>query len=336
MTPDVTPHEEALGFVRPLLTGEGVAPIAGLSDLRAFVGAAGGDTVVQAALGGRGAASVGWAFACGYQAALRRLGPVAAPAAPGGRLAALCASEEGSAHPSAVRTTLTAGPAGDWELTGDKSFVTLGADADQLLVVAVVAPTGPDDGGRPRLRVACVPASRAGISLEVGAPLPFAPEIAHARVALRGVRVADAELLPGDGYAGVVKPFRTLEDIHVLSAVLGLGLGVARSSGWSDGWAMRAVASVVALQAVGRASPSAPETHVALAGAMAEARALLDGAAWDRAPAAIREAWMRDRPLLDVAQRVRAARLESALRVLGALGSVGSAGSSGSDDATGR
>jgi hypothetical protein len=49
---------------------------------------------------------------------------------------------------------------------------------------------------------------------------------------------------------------------------------------------------------------------------MEQARALLTDADWSRAPDATRVRWERDRPLLDLAQRVRAARLEAAWRAL--------------------
>ena len=192
--------------------------------------------------------------------------------------------------------------------------MTLGTDADVLLVVAT---TGQDERGRNRLRVARVPTARTGVTLEPGAPLPFAPEIAHARLTLRGVQVAADELLEGDGYDDVLKPFRTLEDTHVVAAALGWAIGVGRSSCWERGWTERAVATIVALRGIGASPVSAPGTHVALAGAMDQARALLTGADWSRAPGATRVRWERDRPLLDVAQRVRAARLEAAWRALG-------------------
>ena len=95
----------ALAIVRALLADAAGAPIASAEALRAQAAAAPADTVDRAALGGLAAAGVGWAFACGYEAALARLDPGATR---GGLLAALCATEEGGGHPRAIRTTLVA------------------------------------------------------------------------------------------------------------------------------------------------------------------------------------------------------------------------------------
>lgn len=305
----------SLDFVRALVSpGEGavVSSVSSAASLRAHLASlACEDTIERAALGGLRADGLGWAFACGYEAAMRRLGPAVRA---DGHLVALAATEEGGGHPRAIKTTLTRTVDGlAWELTGDKGFVTLGTDAEVLLVVASV---GADDKGLNRLRVARVPSTREGVTLEPGTTLPFAPEIAHARLKLRAVRVDEDELLPGDGYDDVLKPFRTIEDTHVLAAAVGWAIGVGRASNWDRPWTERAVATLVALRDIGRADPSSPSTHIALAGAMEMAREGLAGAAWDLAPQTTRTRWERDKPLLDVARQVRAARLEAAWRAI--------------------
>jgi alkylation response protein AidB-like acyl-CoA dehydrogenase len=298
-------------LVRALLTGAADASVASATTLKVHSARASGDTVERAALGGLAAAGVGWAFACGYEAALARLDPEAAR---DGSLTALCATEEGGGHPRAIRTTLTPhGGDGRHVLTGRKAWVTLGAEAEVLLVVASV---GVDAHGRNRLRVARVPSTRAGVRLEPGGATPFAPEIGHARAVFEEVLVDEGELLPGDGYATVLKPFRTIEDAHVMAAILGWGIGIARRTAWERAWIDEAVALVVALRAIGAAAPSEPGTHIALAGTLAGTRRLLHAAAWDRVDPPVRAAWERDRVLLDVASTVRAARLEAAWRAL--------------------
>jgi alkylation response protein AidB-like acyl-CoA dehydrogenase len=297
--------------VRALLTGAAEASVASAATLKAHGASASGDTVDRAALGGLAAAGVGWAFACGYEAALARLDPEAAR---DGSLTALCATEEGGGHPRAIRTTLTPlGGDGRHAMTGRKAWVTLGAEAEVLLVVASV---GVDAQGRNRLRVARVPSTRPGVRLEPGGVTPFAPEIGHARAVFEEVLVDHGELLPGDGYATVLKPFRTIEDTHVMAAILGWGIGVARRCAWERAWIDEAVALVVALRAIGAAPPSEPGTHIALAGALTGTRRLLHAAAWDRVDPPVRAAWERDRTLLDVASTVRAARLEAAWRAV--------------------
>ena len=305
------------GVVRDLLTGAADGSIASAIALKTHGARTPGDTVERAALGGLAASGVGWAFACGYEAALARLDPETAR---DGSLAALCATEEGGGHPRAIHTTLTpSGEVGRYVLTGRKAWVTLGAEAEVLLVVASV---GVDPQGRTRLRVARVPSTRTGVRLEPGGATPFAPEIGHARAVFEGVLVDEAELLPGDGYATALKPFRTIEDTHVMAALLGWGIGVARRNGWARAWTDEAVALVVTLRAVGAAPPADPGTHIALAGALAGTKRLLSAGSWDRVETSVRTAWERDRPLLDVASTVRAARLEAAWRTL--TGSTGS------------
>jgi acyl-CoA dehydrogenase len=302
-------------LARALLTAGADASITSAASLRAYLARAPGDTIDRATLGGLAASGVGWAFASGYEAALARLDP---DGTKDGALAALCATEDGGGHPRAIRTTLTPnGEVGSYALTGRKAWVTLGAEAEVLLVVAT---TGLDAQGRNRLRVARVPATRAGVRLEAGSVTPFAPEIGHARAVFEEVRVGDADLLPGDGYATVLKPFRTIEDAHVMAALLGWAIGVGRRSGWERAWLDEAVMLVVALRGIGAAPPSEPGTHVALAGALASTKRLLGAGAWDRAAGPVRAGWERDRPLLDIASNVRAARHEAAWRALDAGG----------------
>jgi alkylation response protein AidB-like acyl-CoA dehydrogenase len=274
------------------------------------------DTVERAALGGRSAAGLGWAFAAGYHAALLRLLNTASPALFRGRLGSLAATEQGGGHPRAIQCALTQRSeeeGGGFRLEGDKAFVTLGAEADVLLVVAR---TGQDDHGRNRLRVVAIPRAREGVTLEPGNPLPFTSEIDHARLRLRDVHVAEDEVLPGDGYDVYLKPFRTIEDVHVMAAAVGWAVGHGLRIGWSRAWLTRAAATLACLRDLGRDDPSAPGTHVALAGALELVRSLLQEADWASAPEELRARWTRDRPLLDVATRVRQARLDAAWQAL--------------------
>ena len=86
--------------------------------------------VDRAIAGGAAVDRLGYAFAAGYAAALHALVPeLERPPV----LASLAATEEGGAHPRAIRTTLTR--EGDhWRLSGHKRWVTLAGT--QLLVLA--------------------------------------------------------------------------------------------------------------------------------------------------------------------------------------------------------
>ncbi|MBM7117935.1 acyl-CoA dehydrogenase family protein [Archangium primigenium] len=257
--------------------------------------------------GGFSADRLAYAFASGYHSALRAL----LPGLPREHRYALCATEAQGGHPAAMATRLSGPSGGPWRLEGTKTFVTLGRAADELLVVAT---EGQDERGRNRLRLVRLDARRAGVSLSDLPPPPFVPELPHAELRLEAVEVRPGEVLPGDGYERFVKPFRTVEDCHVFAAVLGWLLQVARRSGWPDETREGLLALGVMLRGLALAHPAAPETHLALAGAMDLLRGQLEALAplWERVDVTTRERWERDRLLLQVAGKARAKRRESA------------------------
>lgn len=262
-----------------------------------------GSTAAQAMLGGFDADRVGWAFASGYQAALRALLPGLAP----GTLAALCVTEDGGNRPRDIRTRFTPTAHGGVRIDGAKRWTTLGPDSTLLLVVGALATDGP----RPQLKVARVAAGTPGLQLLAMPPTRFVPEVPHARVQLDGVQVDAAALLPGDGYDACVKPFRTIEDIHVTLAVLAYLLREARQRGWPGGFTEPLCATLLTLATLCSAAADAPATQVVLAGAPAQAHTLYDAATalWAAAgadPAAQR--WQRDAALFEVAASARSQR----------------------------
>lgn len=220
--------------------------------------------------------------------------------------------EEGGAHPRAIRTALTA--AGDgFRLAGHKRWATLSATGGDLVVIAT---RGDGDDGKPRLAAVTVAADAAGVTLTASAA-PFVPEIPHATVALVDVAVSADAVLPGDGYAAYLKPFRTVEDLHVHAALCGYLVGVARRHRLGDALVERGLALAAALATLGAADPRAAATHRALAGAIDLAAQVVAGleAAWAAVGGDEWQRWQRDRPLLGVARAARAARLDRARQV---------------------
>ncbi|MCC6556674.1 MAG: acyl-CoA dehydrogenase family protein [Polyangiaceae bacterium] len=266
----------------------------------------------RAIAGGFAADRLGLAFAAGYREALEAL----APGIAGAGIATLCATEEGGAHPRAIRTALERGAGGELRLRGKKRWSTLATEAEALLVVASV---GEDEAGKNRLRVVRVGAREAGVRIAAMPAPPFAPEIPHAEVELDGVLVREADVLEGDGYEAHLKPFRTIEDVHGHAAALGYLIGAARRHGWPGALIERLAAAALAARAIAAEPPAAAATHVALAGLLAEVERLLSDAApsWELAGEAERARWARDRPLLEVAAGARAARRERAWQRLG-------------------
>ncbi|MGK8521334.1 acyl-CoA dehydrogenase family protein [Nocardia asteroides] len=263
--------------------------------------------VEVAVAGGFGADRLGFAFLSGYQEALRTL----IPDLPEDELVAMCATEEGGGHPGAIRTRLSERD-GVWLVDGTKSFATMGIYARQLVVIASV---GEGVDGRNQLRACLIDAAEAGVCLTDHPALPFAPEVPHASVVLTDV---PARVLPGDGYLDYLKPFRTVEDIHVLAATLGWLLRVARTSGWPREIRQRLLSVVAAVCGLDIAAPSSPGVHIALGGVFAsfgDLVAELDPL-WQSADPVTHQRWERDRPLLATAGRVRGQRLAAAWRAV--------------------
>ena len=259
-------------------------------------------SVDRAVVGGLAADRLGYAFAAGYHTAVRAL----VPSLPPERLYALCATEEKGNHPRAIESRLT--PAGDgrYRLTGSKQWSTLAPHADTLLVVASV---GADEQGKNRLRVVRVAAESDGVGITAMEPTPFAPEIPHARIVLEDVAVAESAVLPGDGYTDYLKPFRTVEDLHVQASALGYVFGVARRFAWPEE-AIERLLALVALLRQTAMDPSLVEGHVVLAGALALSKRVMEDLSehWSLVDEAERERWVRDAALMSVAGKAREAR----------------------------
>ncbi|WP_433681691.1 acyl-CoA dehydrogenase family protein [Nocardia sp. CA-119907] len=287
------------------------APLETIADawLRHRAAAGRFDTTVDIAIaGGFGADRLGFAFLSGYQEALRALMPDLAA----DELVAVSATEAGGAHPSAIQTRLTETDGG-WRVDGTKTFTTLGILARRLLVIASA---GVAADGRNQLRAVLVDAGQPGVHVTNLPAIPFAPEIPHATVTFAD---AVAQVLPGDGYTDYLKPFRTIEDVHVLAATLGWLVRVGRESGWPRAVLQRLLAAVAFVRGLDMARPTAPGGHIALGGAyeffesvLAELEPL-----WARADPVTRERWDRDRRLLATAGKVRAQRLTAAWQSVG-------------------
>lgn len=274
--------------------------------------------VERALWGGFHADRLGFAFAAGYGAAVRRLFEHGEVAPPSGAVC-LAATETGGAHPRAIATRLDK-EGGALVLRGEKTFATLASVADELLVVASRG-VGPE--GRNRLRVVRVPRGARGLVIEDRPRTAFAPEIPHAVVRLTDVVVDERAVLPGDGYEKWLKPFRTIEDTHVLASTVGYLAGAARAYGWDRDVLAELVGIGLSLVDVGARDPSAPLTHVALAGLFSGARRLVASleSEWQKASAEERDRWQRDLPLLAIAENARTRRTEKALATLSALSS---------------
>ena len=274
------------------------------------------DTIHQAIAGGFAADRTGWAFASGYQAALHAL----FPDVPGDRICALCVTETEGNSPKAIKSALR--KHGDhWLLNGAKRWTTLGPDGALFFVAARDEAAS---GERPSIKIVRVSSGSPGLQIQVMPETKFVPEVPHAQLEFENLKIAEAAVLPGDGYANYVKPFRTVEDIHVNAAIVAYLLREGRRLGWPESWLERTVSLLVLLQELSKANPSAPETHIVLSGALAVSGGLTGetDAFWKAAapdPAADR--WRRDKELLKVAGGFRAQRTQRAWENLKQAGS---------------
>jgi len=251
-----------------------------------------------ATVGGRLMATPGLAFLVGYQAALRMLWPSAPPS-----LGALCATEQRSLRVADMQTRLSG-----LRVSGRKDFVTAGDAADWLLVAA----RSEESGETARLSLAVVYPGEPGVRVEKLSAIPLMPDISHGRLFLDN---ALCELLAGDGWDAYVKPFRTLEDIYVLSAMTAWLYGVGHDSDWPQALQLRLLALLAGCAEVSRQAPNNPVGHILLGGLFAQfdgLKAEIDQALAEGPPhwAAM---WLRDQSVMDLAAGARGKRLAKAL-----------------------
>ena len=253
-----------------------------------------------AVAGGRLMATPGLAFLVGYQAALRMLWP-SAPLS----LGALCATEQRSLRPADMQTRLT-----DLRLSGRKDFVTAGDAAEWLLIAArSEAPGDPVS-----LSLAVVYPDEPGVRLEKLPAIPLMPDISHGRLFLDN---AQCELLAGDGWDAYVKPFRTLEDVYVLSAMTAWLYGIGQDSDWPQALQLRLLALLAGCAEVSRQAPNNAAGHVLLGGLFAQFEGLkveID-LALANGPGHWAAMWQRDQAVMDLAAGARGKRLAKALAV---------------------
>ena len=269
--------------------------------------------IARALLDGGRAPNLAFAFGAGYQAAIHAL----FPAFDDDLLSAICVTEKGGGHPRAIKARLT--PDGEaWTLSGEKHFITLGEEAHRLIIAAS---RGVDEAGLNDIAMVAVARRAQGVTLTSMPSLGMISEIGHGALRLDAARVEAASVLDGDGYRRYIRPFRTVEDIHVHAAVLGYLITEGRSQGWAPSLLESLVAAAMCLRGLAAAPASAPTTHVALAGAMTWLHALLGEVdeAFEASGGDGAEGWRRDRPLMSIAQRARRRRAESAWSALGVL-----------------
>ncbi len=268
--------------------------------------------VDRAIAGGAVADCMAYAFAAGYCAALQRL----VPALPVNTPACFCITEEQGAHPRAIKTRLAPveinskrGKA--FTVNGRKKYVTCAGEAGLFLVAAS---EGTTDDGRNRIRVVQIDAKTPGIRIVPVKGLNLVPEISHGELIFTDVAVFEADLLPGDGYTAYIKPFRTVEDLHVSAAILGYLFKSACKYDWGRELLENILGCIASVRNLACCSPDSPEVHIVIHDALKRIRDLsarLDPC-WEEAGRKAKEAWDRDKALMNIADKARALRLQAA------------------------
>ena len=259
-------------------------------------GTAKGDFALNAAVLGARTTQLGFAFAAGYPLAVRRLTGDARPLA-------LAVTEARGNRPTDIDTVLRRDANGSATISGTKTFVTLADRASHCLVLCKDGDAAPAADGRVALLLVLAPLRAHGVSVDMLPSLPIAPAIAHGKVTFTNTTVE--RIFDGDGWNDYGRPFRTIEDVAVMSAALGMAFRITFQS--APTLAARAIAILAALRDVERLGFSDREAHVLLSGALALATPLLADVC-RAASDDVRIELERDLPLLSIATRAREAR----------------------------
>ncbi len=264
----------------------------------------------MAVAGGFYADRVAFAFAAGYHAALRKL----VPDLPGETIVSFCVTEEDGGHPRAIKSKLEPAENNDtskWRLNGRKQFVTCAAEAELFLVAAS---KGIGNDGKNRLKLVLLERDTTGLTVEVMKDLPIVPEISHGIIHLSEVIVKDSRILPGDGYTSYIKPFRTMEDLHVNAAILGYLFRIAKQFRWPKDIGEQILSLIVTARTLAVCDPSLPAVHIVLGGLLTQTKQLISDLEplWENVEPEIKSAWKRDCALMNIAEKARASRLNTA------------------------
>ncbi|OUS23633.1 hypothetical protein A9Q99_26675 [Gammaproteobacteria bacterium 45_16_T64] len=268
------------------------------------------NTVDRALLAGAISDRVAYAFSGGYQSALNALFPSSFD----NKLSAFCVTEEGGNHPKAIQTTLIH-TSGQWFLNGSKKFITGGCDADRLFVAAN---QNIDTSQKPSIVMVEIYTSQSGIAITPMPTLPFVPEVTHGTATFDNVHINEGSICPGDGYDEYIKPFRTIEDIHISAALLGYICSTAIRLSWNQNFIERSLACILMHRELATMDAKSPSTHLVLAGVQQTAVELFQQAEpmWATTDPGAYSLWKRDKSILGIASAAQLKRKEKAWSTL--------------------
>ncbi len=263
-------------------------------------------TIDYAILAGCRAPAASHVFAAGYQCALNYIQPGIA----GNETCSFAVTEAGGGHPREIKTQITKCETG-WTITGTKTFVTMGTRASRAIVAVR---SGEKEDGRPDLRMVVVDFRLPGVQRTEIQDLPFLGNLGHAIVELADVRISESDVLPGDGYARYIKPFRTIEDLHVVAAAAGYALSVCCRTAADQNSISMMLAILANIRAFVGIDLTDWGAHLALDDVLRRFTSLSGELAtqFEQLSPVERDGWLRDGAALQVASRARKQRAESA------------------------
>ncbi|MCD6584545.1 MAG: acyl-CoA dehydrogenase family protein [Desulfobacteraceae bacterium] len=270
------------------------------------------DPVDRAIVGGFITDCVAFAFAAGYASAMQCL----VPGLPKNAITCFCITEAGGGHPRAVKSQLVfSGNNADqkkiFTLNGKKKFITCAKEADFFLVAAS---EGTRDDGKNSIRMMKIDSKTPGIRVVPMNDLSLVPEISHCELIFTDVTISEADLLPGDGYIDYIRPFRTIEDLHISAGILGYLFRNACKYDWGRDIQERILGHVVSVRTLALSSPTASEVHIVIGGVLKQIKELFKvlESFWEQVGGEAQKAWDRDKILMDIADKARTRRLQAA------------------------
>ena len=247
------------------------------------------------------ASSIGAAFTAAYRCALQALLPELDPHL----WAALCVTEKQGNHPKQIETVVN----DQGLINGHKSFVSMAAQAAQLIVIAKAGQVG----DRPILKAVKVKQPADGLQLALMPALPMIPEVSHGQITFNNVQ---GEILAGDGFLKYSKAFRYLEDLHVLIAFTGLVLSKSIRHELQPHLVEQTLLLLSSLMQL--SIKEGPLQHLQLAASFAAFAALQEEfeLSFSVLPDTFTSDWMRDKKLFSVANKARLSRRDKARLLL--------------------
>lgn len=247
-------------------------------------------TAYNAVLLGAQSATSGMAFLSGYQNAIRCLDPLC----PNDQLAAFCVSEKGVKKPWDMATTLSLKD-DEYILCGSKGYVMLLPDDLDRLYIITKNKAG---------NLQCIYCQSDVDGLVITEPLktPFIDDIPHTGVLFKHIKIPVSNIMACDGHTGANKPFRYWEDIHVTLAMMAWMIRDSIDHGKSLNSSRDMMQLMRQLLQSFEESPQyySKETFILLD----ECQNSLEEYSNNLSAKSV-NSWQRDRPLLQMGQKIR-------------------------------